>query len=436
MQKPSPNPDTTFAQLLQDLPPETIALAREFKAFTRARKIKSPAQLLRAVLLFAGVDFTTREVAADLLLSDASLEHLTDQAVRERLQAAQPWLQALLPKLIAQEPLPALPSGLRLLVIDASDLQAPGESKVSWRLHVVMDLVSLQLVNLQITDRRTGETLRNYQFAAGEVVLADRGYSHLKGAQQAVSQGAELIIRYNAHQFPVQTQAGEPLNLAAALQAVRPGQTQTLEVSFLLSEGQTKVAWIHAYRLSGEAAAAARRRCKREGQKGRYTPSQRALFLSEFVLVLTTVEPAILSAETVLELYRCRWQVELLIKRWKSLLHLGQLRARVGSQLGAVWIYGKLIYALLLERRLRRRCGLEWGRLDAARDATWWRLWKLQQQELQPLISGVQSWRLSQWQAALRAVTERGRKRKLQTLPAQAVAWLHQPQEEELARAA
>jgi hypothetical protein len=48
MQIPSPEPDTIFEDLLQDLlPPETLAMAYEFKAFTRARKIQTPHQLLR-----------------------------------------------------------------------------------------------------------------------------------------------------------------------------------------------------------------------------------------------------------------------------------------------------------------------------------------------------------------------------------------------------
>jgi hypothetical protein len=38
MQMPPVDPDTLFADLLQDLPPETIAMAREFKAFMRAKR--------------------------------------------------------------------------------------------------------------------------------------------------------------------------------------------------------------------------------------------------------------------------------------------------------------------------------------------------------------------------------------------------------------
>jgi len=50
MPLPPPDPDTLFEELWQDLPPETTAMAREFKAFVRARKVKTPQQLLRVVL--------------------------------------------------------------------------------------------------------------------------------------------------------------------------------------------------------------------------------------------------------------------------------------------------------------------------------------------------------------------------------------------------
>jgi hypothetical protein len=57
MQMPPPDPDTLFEDLLQDLPSETVAMAREFKAFVRAKKVKTPQQLLRVVFLYCGVGF-------------------------------------------------------------------------------------------------------------------------------------------------------------------------------------------------------------------------------------------------------------------------------------------------------------------------------------------------------------------------------------------
>ena len=56
MPLPLTDADTLFEQLLQDLPPETIQLAREFRALVRAKNVKTPEQLLRLVLLYCGLD--------------------------------------------------------------------------------------------------------------------------------------------------------------------------------------------------------------------------------------------------------------------------------------------------------------------------------------------------------------------------------------------
>jgi hypothetical protein len=50
MQLPLPNADTLLADLLHDRPPETAQMARDLKAFVRAKQVKTPAQLLRLVL--------------------------------------------------------------------------------------------------------------------------------------------------------------------------------------------------------------------------------------------------------------------------------------------------------------------------------------------------------------------------------------------------
>jgi hypothetical protein len=42
MLQPPQDVDTWFEDLLQDLSPETVPMAREFKAFTRVCKVKTP----------------------------------------------------------------------------------------------------------------------------------------------------------------------------------------------------------------------------------------------------------------------------------------------------------------------------------------------------------------------------------------------------------
>ena len=58
--------DSRFETFVQALPADYVAQAYEFKAFERARKIKSPQQLLQLVMLYCGLDLSLRSCAGEL----------------------------------------------------------------------------------------------------------------------------------------------------------------------------------------------------------------------------------------------------------------------------------------------------------------------------------------------------------------------------------
>jgi DDE family transposase len=416
MQLPSTDPETLFEDLLQDLPSETMTMAYEFKAFTRARKIKTPHQLLRVVLLYCGLDQSLREVAGTFTLLS---ERLTDEAIAQRLAACRPWVKALLTRMLERPTLAALPTSRRFLVIDGSSIQGPGATGTHYRLHLCLDLVTLELTQLLITDTHTGESLKHWRWAPGDVAVADRGYSHPAAMVQTVQAGADLLVRLNPHSVPLCQHDGTPLDLVAALKH----QPQAILCSFPVVIGTPPGAtqeqgWVHAYRLAAPEAANARAACRKRSRKKGRTPQQTTLYLAGWVLVWTSLPPTLLSAETILAVYRLRWQVELAIKRWKSLLNVDALRTRDGSPLADLWLHGKLLYALLLDRRLRRQLGAAWGHVDQERTATWWRPWKLMQEAITPMISGALSWQSAHWEQCVQVLAERPRRRKLQQLPA------------------
>ena len=421
MQLPPADPETLFEELLQDLPPETVSMAREFKAFARARKIKTPEQLLRVVLLYCGVDKALREVAGTLT---ALYEPITDQAVAERLRACGPWIKAVLRKMLPPPAVTALPQALRFVVIDATTVQAPGATGTDYRLHISLDLVALEFLEVSISDVPTGETLKNFTLGRGDVAITDRGYCHPAGMRDALNKGAQLMVRLNPFSVVLYDPAGQPLELAATLKRQHADTLRTLEVVIHSASGVDEVrGWVHAYRLSAEQANRARQQCRQRHKTG--APKAAALFLAGWVLVFTTLAPAVLSAQTIMALYRCRWQVELAIKRWKSVLAMDALRAKAQSPLAAVWLHGKLLYALLLERRMRRQLGDTWSRLDHERLATWWRVWGMLKDEIAPMITGALFWKEEAWEACLKVVAERPRRRKLQQLPSEAIHVLY-----------
>jgi DDE family transposase len=417
MQLPLTDPETLFEELLQDLPAESVQMARAFKAFVRAKKVKTPAQLLRMVFLYCGLDKPLREVAGTFT---ALYESITDQSVAERLRACGPWVQAMLRQMVPMAAVEPLPSGRRFVVIDASSMQAPGATGTDHRLHLAMDLVSLQFLEVLVSDVHTGETLKHFTFAPGDVAVADRGYAQCQGMHAAVAQGADLIVRLNPCSVVLRDTAGTPVELGVTLKRQRMETLRTLAVTLCAAGGQHEVrGWVHAYRLNAEQANRARHKCRQGHKKG--TPSAASLLLAGWVLVFTTLAPAVLTAQTIMALYRCRWQVEIARKRWKSVLDVDALRAKATSPLAEVWLHGKLLYALMLERRMRRQLGDSWGRLDRKRVGTWWRVWGMLKDEIGPMITGAVFWKEDAWAACLKVLVERPRRRTLQRLPPEAL---------------
>ena len=107
------------------------------------------------------------------------------------------------------------------------------------------------------------------------------------------------------------------------------------------------------------------------------------------------------------------------------MLDVGKLRAREGSPLAEVWLLGKLLYALVVERRARRQFGADWSRLDEERRGTFWRVWKLIQDEVGVHVLGVEAWREEGWEACMKVIMERPRRRKLQRLPDEVIDMYH-----------
>jgi hypothetical protein len=405
---PPKSVEIAFEEFLQALPPDYHALAFEFKAFTRSRKIQTPAQLLQVVMSYCGVDAVLREVAGNFTLLH---ERITDTAIHKRLRACGPWLKALLQRMLPA--LDKLPGQLRFVLVDGSSVQGPGAQGTGYRLHLALDLVTLTLRHVEVTGPEEGERLDRYPWRDGDVVIADRGYNQPETILRLSAQAVLVTIRLNPWARPLYQRTGERLDLGEHLQSVAKDY-HCLPV-WLGTPGRACEGWVHAYRLPPAHAEAARRRCRQNAQ-GR-TPSQRTLFLAGWVLVFTTVPPQVIGTETVIALYRVRWQVELAIKRLKSVLDLDLLRAKQGSQLAEVWLYGKLLYALVIDQRARRHVGEDWSRLERQRPATWWRVWTITRREVAGWITGVLHWRAEHWQACFEVLHERPRRRKLQALP-------------------
>ena len=412
-----------YAQLRQELPPESTQLARECQAFQRARVIQSADDLLYLVLLYSIADLSGREIAG---VCTGNGKAISDEAVRQRLAACPKWVEGLLGKLLPASPLPPRAAGSwQLVICDGSQISGPGAQGTDYRWHVAYDPVAQQIRDLQVSDVHTGESLTRYQLGPGTVVWGDRNFAKAPALIATRRQGVPVVVRMTPQYLPLWTRTGGAFDLVAALRAAGAQPRVSFAVQVRDAQrGQALPVWLHALHLNEQQCNRARRRAYRHARRRGRTPRAQTLFLSEWVLVLTTLPPEELSAEVILELYRIRWQVELVIKRYKSLLAAARVRAKRGSPLATVYLVGKLLFAVLVERRALARLGTAWTQMLAARQATWWRAWKLIAQEVISAVLNTAAWSEWEWHAVLRALAERSRRRTLQVVPVAVAEWL------------
>jgi len=103
-----------------------------------------------------------------------------------------------------------------------------------------------------------------------------------------------------------------------------------------------------AVQRSAQSTRIVRARMERYAKKHRKIVSPESWKAAAYFTVWTTL-PDAFPASAVLELYRSRWQIELAIKRMKSILGLGHLPKRDPASARA-WLHGKLFVSLLVER--------------------------------------------------------------------------------------
>lgn len=381
-----PDLPVEWAQFSQVLGGDLEALAYETQALRRRRKVRCAQDLLRLVLAYALWDWSFQLLGAWATV--IGLGSLSGVAIRQRLRQSRVWLSTLLGSWLSHASQPLAGRRVRLRLIDASVITRPGSTGTDWRIHLGFDVGALRLDEFEITDAQGGETLARHTAAPGEIEVADRGYAHRAGLGSVLARRAQLVVRTNGHNLPLETATGERIDLRRWLSdQPQTQQQQTRPVWLTTPLGRFELRLI-ARRLPPAAAAAAQRRSAKASRKKGHTPSAASRLLAQWLVVVTNLPSAAWSPTEVLALYRIRWQVEVLIKRCKSLLHVDQLRAQK-PDMAQVYLLGKALGVLLLHDGLRQQTQTlaEWFD-DTHRPVSPWRWLAFWFEHLRSVIRG------------------------------------------------
>ena len=319
-------------------------LAKETKAFQRKRGIQSAKDLFGLILFYASSDWSLKLVGAWALLRGIGC--LSDVAVLKRLRNSKEWMGKLVAHMMQKRAgvLQSLP-GVRLRVIDATTISLPGSQGTDWRRHLSFDLGNLCLDGIEITDKYGGESLARFEAKNNEILIADGAYPFASGMAPVLNAGAGLIVRINWRNVPVLGPDEQRFEIIPWLKSTK-GLSETL-VWMNTASGWFRFRLI-ASPLPPDKVEEARRRVRLRHQRKQKPLNQDTLYAAGFVLLLTNLPAETWPGPLILALYRMRWQIELCIKRLKSLLSFDHLGAK-DPRMVQTYLLTKLLIALLID---------------------------------------------------------------------------------------
>jgi hypothetical protein len=415
--------DRAFRQLLQVLPVQWKCLMVTLGTYVYGNKIRSPEQLLRVILLYCGADLSLLELSLVMRLQGVEI---SKQGLDKRLNRCGEFLQWLVKEVFEINELPSLPGQRRFLACDGTELSRPGPHSPRLRLHLCIELLSLSFVQMQLTGSKQGETLKRFEFRPGDVVLADRGFCRYQSVMYvALDCKADVLVRWHPA-FPVyeSRDAEQAMELHEKLQGQAEKSITSLSVWVKYSQKSKRKnkrelqGTLHIYKMTKDEAERSQRTLLKNYKRKNRPLNPTTAFLSQFVILFTTVHTLEISAETAMALYRCRWQIELAIKSLKSLLHIKKLRANPQSRMAEVYIWGKLLYMLLIDKKVRSCFEQDWTGLGSQqRRLTFWAPTKLLKGHVDSVLLQSHRWKPRHIAQCAEALTERRKGRPLQTLP-------------------
>ena len=193
---------------------------------------------------------------------------------------------------------------------------APDAGNAALKLQLALDLRTGRLRGPHLHDGRDSDrnATLHHDLPPGSVRIVDLGYWDLAVLDTLTKRGVFWFSRAHAT-TAVQTPDGRWWNL---LELLQDQAAQPVDITVRLGRQAAVEARLVAVPVAEEIAAERRRRLRSEANEAGEAVSELRLALASWSVYVTTIPQALLSVQEALLLGAARWQIELLIKLWKS----------------------------------------------------------------------------------------------------------------------
>jgi hypothetical protein len=213
-----------------------------------------------------------------------------------------------------------------------------GSGQAAMKLQTELDLRSGALSHVEIESGRSPDnatTRQQVRRATGTLRITDLGYFDTAVFAAMVAAGEQFLSR-----LLYGTGLRLPDGSAVAVLEWLAGQAGPwVDRPILLGSEQRLACRLIAWRLPAERANRRRQKLRADHRRKRGgEPTAERLAWCDWTILVTSVPASRLTPEEAIVLYRARWQIELVFKRWKSRNRVAELRGSTTvRQMVRVW---------------------------------------------------------------------------------------------------
>jgi hypothetical protein len=323
--------------------------ARETKAFLRPREIDNPINLLRMVLAYCLGERGLRSTAA--WATSIGLVDISNVALLYRLRQCGDWLAFLVGQTLVAAA-PKASRGRMIRIVDATAVRKAGAAAKQrsqlWRVHSAFDLPRERFGHFELTDQREGETFDRIPVVKGEIRIGDRAYLQPNRIAVVLDAGGDIVVRAGWKSARWLDAEGNPIDLCGEFRKAAARGLIDRPIWIARKSSPALGLRLVAVKKPAQAAAAARRKARRDAQRESHQISKRTLAAADWVIIVTSLAPEEFATADIFALYRLRWRIELGFKRLKSVIGL-KGPPGIDERSARPYLLAHLLMILLLE---------------------------------------------------------------------------------------
>ena len=316
-------------KILPHLPKNLEELTLKTGVLQRKREIRSATDLLKILFIYTCQKISFRMLAAAVCALGISA--VSDTSLRKHFSKASPFLHEILHFMLSSFlPGPDMSDYGKIknvLLVDASVIRQDGKKQEQQRIHTCYSLNKNRICEIKVTDQHTAESLKHFSMGKDDLVMADAGYGTANNYIYAQEQKADVILRITPKTFCLYDVDDNKIPFVQLLKKVEKNHQEIVDIyGFCKYRAKKAFVRVIAGKLPEGQAEKSRKRKKSTALRKQNQITEETLFCAGWIVVVTSLGTEY-CGEEILYLYRSRWQVELLFKRFKQNFSITTLKA-------------------------------------------------------------------------------------------------------------